>query len=386
MIKVFLLCSGLGNVQRGYESFFQECFSVLSQESSLDVTLFKGGGNSQEKSINLWNMPRSSWMAVKLGNLVKNLSEFLKKGDYFLKQEGYFIEEASFVFSLLPFIQSQKPDVIYFSDDGLGYLLWHWRRLTKQNYKLLFRNGGPFSPPFTRWNHVQHLTPTSFQNTLNYQEPAAKHTLLPSGFNIPSELQMLSAQEREVLRNRLGLPKEKPLILSVAAINSFHKRVDYIIHEVATLPEPRPFLLLLGQKEKESDKLIQLGNQLLGSDNFQIRTVPRNQVDDYYRIADVFVLASLREAFGRVFVEAMSYGLPCLAHDYDIPRYVLGKEGYFANFELSGTLANLITKVLSESLDKHKRLGYHRSVYDRFSWEQLRRAYVDMIERCAVGS
>ncbi|MFB2969903.1 glycosyltransferase family 4 protein [Aerosakkonema sp. BLCC-F183] len=386
MIKVFLLCSGLGNVQRGYESFFQECFPVLSQEPSLDVTLFKGGSYSQEKSITLWNMPRSTWMAIQIGHLVKTLSESLHKGDYFLRQGGYFIEEASFVFSLLPYIHRQTPDVIYFSDDGLGYLLWHWRRLTKQNYKLLFRNGGPFSPPFTRWNHVQHLTPTSFENTLNYKEPAAKHTLLPSGFNIPSELQMLSVQEREVLRNRLGLPKEKPLILSVAAINSFHKRVDYIIHEVATLPEPRPFLLLLGQKEKESDKLIQLGNQLLGSDNFQIRTVPRNQVDDYYRIADVFVLASLREAFGRVFVEAMSYGLPCLAHDYDIPRYVLGKEGYFGNFELSGSLANLITKVLTESQDKHKPLGYHHSVYDRFSWEQLRSAYVDMIHRCAAGT
>ena len=53
--KVFVICSGLGNIKRGYESFTQECFEALSQEPLLDVTLFKGGGKSSEKEIALWN-------------------------------------------------------------------------------------------------------------------------------------------------------------------------------------------------------------------------------------------------------------------------------------------------------------------------------------------
>ena len=148
------------------------------------------------------------------------------------------------------------------------------------------------------------------------------------------------------------------------------------------MPKPRPFLVLLGQQDAESPEIIQLGQELLGVDQFQVRTVAREQVTNYYQVADLFVLASLHEGLPRVLVEAMSHGLPCLAHDYDITHFVLGNEGYFANFELTGSLANLISKVLSEGDNEIKRKNCHRQVYDRFSWQQLSPAYVDMIQRC----
>ncbi|MCP2730016.1 glycosyltransferase family 4 protein [Limnofasciculus baicalensis] len=386
MTKVFLICSGLGHVQRGYESFTQDCFLALSKEHSLDITLFKGGGVYQAKSITLWNIPRATWLAMQLGKFVKNSSEVLKKGDYFVRQEGYFIEQASFILSILPHIYRDKPDVIYFSDDGLGYLLWHWRRLTKQNYKLLFRNGGGLSPPFPRWDFVQQLTPTHFQLALNCGEPIEKHTLLPSGFHLPSKLEIISTSEQKALLSRLGLPTERSIILSVAAINRYHKRMDYIIRELATIPEPRPFLLLLGQQESESSEIIQLGNRLLGFDNFHVRTVPHHKISDYYKIADIFVLASLSEGLPRSLVEAMSHGLPCLVHDYEITRFVLADEGYYANFELTGSLAHLISQLEHESRDESKRYSCYRSVYKRFSWEEVSPAYVDMIRRCCASN
>ncbi len=49
--KIFIVCSGLGHVKRGYESFTQECFNALFQEPTLDITLFKGSGDSSEKEI-----------------------------------------------------------------------------------------------------------------------------------------------------------------------------------------------------------------------------------------------------------------------------------------------------------------------------------------------
>ena len=63
---------------------------------------------------------------------------------------------------------------------------------------------------------------------------------------------------------------------------------------------------------------------MLGPDGFVMRTVPREQMDGYYRAADVFALASLQEAFGLAYVEAMAHGLPCLAHDQPVTRFVLG--------------------------------------------------------------
>ncbi|MBG1264814.1 hypothetical protein [Nostoc commune] len=41
-LKVFLICTGLGQVMRGYESFAEQAFQTLSKEPSLDIILFKG--------------------------------------------------------------------------------------------------------------------------------------------------------------------------------------------------------------------------------------------------------------------------------------------------------------------------------------------------------
>jgi len=369
MTRVFILCSGLGNVKRGFESFTQECFETLSQESKLDITLFKGSGESSDQEITLGNLSRQNWIAVQLGKMIR--------------RDSYYIEQVSFTLSLLQYIYQQQPDVIYFSDGTVGNVLWHWRRLTKQSYKLLFSNGAPFFPPFLPYcDHIQQVAPSHFQAALDRGVSATKQSLVPYGVKIPAELKILSTPEREALRSQLRLPERRQIILSVGAINKSHKRMDFLIREIAALPEPRPYLLLLGQQEAQSPEIHQLGNQLLGTDSFQIKTVVPEQVVDYYRVVDVFVLASLNEGFGRVFLEAMSHGLPCLAHDYEVARFVLGKEGYFANFELIGSLANLIRQVLAESNDELKRYLRHRRIYNRFSWNKLRPSYTKMIQRC----
>lgn len=371
MTRVFILCSGLGNVKRGFESFTQECFETLSKESKLDITLFKGSGESSDQEITLGNLSRQNWIAVQLGKMIR--------------RNSYYIEQVSFTLSLLQYIYRQQPDVIYFSDGTVGNVLWHWRRLTKQSYKLLFSNGAPFFPPFLPYcDHIQQVAPSHFQAALDKGVPAAKQSLVPYGVKIPAELKILSTPEREALRSQLGLPERRQIILSVGAINKSHKRMDYLIRELAALPEPRPYLLLLGQQEAQSPEIHQLGNQLLGTESCQIKTVAPDQVVDYYRVADVFVLASLNEGFGRAFLEAMSYGLPCLAHDYEVARFVLGKEGYFANFELIGSLANLMSQVLAESKDESKPYLRYRHIYDRFSWDNLRPTYIKMIQRCMI--
>jgi glycosyltransferase involved in cell wall biosynthesis len=374
-IKVFLVCSGLGLIWRGYESFTQECFETLSTDSRLDLTLFKGGGLAAEQEIRLWNLCRTHPFTQTLELVLKPLAG----------KDAYWLEQTSFVCSLLPYLHRHQPDVIYFSDINVGNLLWHWRRLTRQRYKLLFSNGGPLPPPFPRWDHVQQVAPSHFQAAIAAGQPVAKQTMVPYGFRIKPQLDVLSDDAKQALRRQLGLPDHRPLLLSVAAINKSHKRMDYLIQELAQLPEPRPYLLLLGQQNAESADIIQLGHQRLGADNFQVRTVASEQVGDYYKLADCFVLASLSEGLPRVLVEAMSYGLPCLTHHYEVPQFVLGNQGYFADFRLPGGLTGLITQALAQLQDQAKRHLRHKAAYQQFSWDALRPAYVHLIQRCVTA-
>ncbi len=368
--KVFIVCSGLGHIKRGYESFNQECFKVLSTDSSLDITLFKGGGEAKKKEIPLWNLPRNSKAAI----------EFSKA----IKKQPYWVEQFSFFISLLPHLQLAKPDVIYISDINLANFIRLWRDKTNQSYKLLFCNGGPVLPKYHfRWDRVQQVSPPYLNDALDLGVPNGKQILLPYAVHIGSKFPTLTSSEKSILRHQLKLPEQQPLILSVGAISKSRKRMDYVIREIANLPKPRPFLLLLGQKETDSSEIVELGNKLLGAENFEVRTVAKDEVANYYKIADLFVLASLGEGFGLVYVEAMSYGLPCLAHDYGVARYVLGEMGYFANLNLPGSLTRLVSKALEETCDLDKSYLRYQSVYNRFSWDRLKLEYINLLTTCA---
>lgn len=368
MIKIFLVCPGLGNINRGYESFTRECFDALVTEPQLQVTLWKGGGKPFFNERRVWNLPRQGRFANLLGRITRRGS--------------YFIEQATFSLFFLPQVFLSKPDVVYFSDGNIGNWLWHWRRLTRGQYKLLFSNGGPLSPPFPRWDFVQQVAPPHFDEAAKAGQPAEKQAVVPYGIRVEADFRILSDAERAELRKKLDLPLDRPVVVSVAALNKTHKRMDYLIREVAALPEPRPFLLMLGQSDEETPEIAALAVEKLGAPHFALKTVPADHVAEFYRAADVFVLTSLREGFGRVFLEAMAQGLPCLAHDYDVARYVLGEFGHVADFSQNGGLTTLLQQVL-EGEPRELSRARHRDVFDRFSWEKLRPSYLAMIERCA---
>ena len=368
MIKLFLVCPGLGNVNRGYESFTRECFDALATHPDLKTSLWKGGGKSAPKEVVLWNLPREGRAAQWLGGVTRRGRDF--------------VDQVTFGLSLLPRISRLKPDVIYFSDGNLGNILWQWRRLTRGNYKLLFSNGGPIAPPFARWDTVQQVAPTHFQNALNAGESAEKQSVVPYGIRMEREFRPLSPEERQRVRESLELPADRPIVLCVAAINKSQKRMDYLVEEVAALPQPRPFLLLLGQQDAETPEILQLAQEKLGEGNFALKTVPSSAIGDYYRVSDMFVLASLSEGLPRSLLEGASYGLSCLAHDYELTRYALGDYGYFADFTQQGQLMTLLQNLLEHPEEESSRGRRHHDIYNRFSWDVLRSQYVAMIQKC----
>lgn len=238
--------------------------------------------------------------------------------------------------------------------------------------------------PFKYGDYVQHLNPYGFQNAIEKGECIDRNFFVPYGVNIEHDLIIPNFAEKENLRHMLNLPEKQTLIISVGAVNKYHKRMDYIIRELSSLPRPRPYLLLIGQEDRETPEISCLGNRLLGADSFRIINVRKDQLDNYYKIADIFVLASLRETFGRASVEAMARGLPCLAHDYEINRFILGGYGYLADFTLNGSLTDLLSKLPTEH-NRELALARHRFVYERFSWDKLRVSYANLFRSCFLN-
>lgn len=371
-VRVDLPCPGLGRVQRGYEAFTRECGAALRTQPGLEVRTLAGGadGLGVEEEV-LWNLPRA-------GRVSQVLSRLLTRDPYFIEQGSFF---ASYAVRLL----RDAPDVIYFSDLNLGNACWHLRRRFGLRYRLLYCNGGPTTMPFTRCDHVHQVSPEHLASAMARGEAADRMTLLPLGTPIDPAFTAPSAASRGAVRATLGLPLSDRIVLSVAALNRGHKRVDAVIEAVAGLPSPRPWLLLVGAETPEGPGLRALADARLGAQGWGWRSVPRATMPALYASADLFVLASLTEGFGLATVEALAAGLPVVVHDTPTNRYIL--EGLDTPVSIA-TVAELRARLrerLAQDESAEAAVARHEHVQRRFSWASLAPSYAALVRRVARG-
>jgi glycosyltransferase involved in cell wall biosynthesis len=371
-LRVLFSCTGVGIFNRGIESFFRDSFDGLKNAMpGIEVRLLKGAGEADAREKRVWCLQRTSAPARLLGCLIR--------------RNAYVAEQLSSFPFVAREIHRWKPDVVFYSDSNLGFQLYRWRRQIGVPFKLLFSNGGPCHPPFVRTDFVHQVAPFYLDEALRAGEPPEKHFFVPYGINVPGAPVSDPAGKRGI-RKKLGLPLDRPIVLSVGWISREHKRMDYVIEEMARLPEPRPFLQLLGAMDERSQEIVGLGNRLLGMNNFAVASVSYEQVAEYYQAADCFVLASLKEGFGRVYLEAMMHGLAVIAHRHPVIEYVVGREGTLANLDQPGELAALLPGALQSSGDAVAAQRRWQSVRDRFHWPVLAPAYQAMFEAVAKRS
>jgi 1,2-diacylglycerol 3-alpha-glucosyltransferase len=250
-------------------------------------------------------------------------------------------------------------------------------------FKLIYSNGAPMHPPFILCDHVQQVAPHYLQEALDAGEPPDRHSLVPYGFTVPTGDADFQPEYRQRMRRELGLPLDRKIIISVGWISVRLKRMDYLIRELASLPEPRPYFAMIGAMDENSPPILHLARQMLGDNNFTARSVPYQQAFPYYQAADAFALASLVEGFGRAYVEACMHGLPCAANDHPVMRFVLGDEGTFGDFSKPGSLAEILAQMVQSPLDISAMQRRRQSMRDRFSWESLAPAYFQMFKKAA---
>lgn len=169
-------------------------------------------------------------------------------------------------------------------------------------------------------------------------------------------------------RIKLDLPR--PIILSVGAL-VWYKHHDRVIRAVKQLKEGS--LLIVGQGT-DKEKLEKLGKELL-RERFKIVAFDYQDMPKVYRSCDLFTLPSWsREAFGIVYLEALSSGLGVVAPDDESRREIVGDGGLFTDVNNSVGYTKAIQKALKVDWKKLARVQA-----SKFSWDKVAGEYEELM-------
>jgi 1,2-diacylglycerol 3-alpha-glucosyltransferase len=361
-MRIAVPCPGVGHIMRGYESFTLELSDALNDD--LDITVFG------------LRRPRSTRSRVVA--LPAFRREWLTDRALTTDLRAYKLEQLTFSVPLLLALLVGRYDIVHTSDAQLGRILMLARKALNLKFHLIFANGAPLPPLLlTRYEFCHVLSPIQLSNAISCGIPKHRLAMVPLGLNCSQFF--TEGIDRARIRERFGLPNDAQVVLSVAPLNT-NKRLDYLIHEIAKAKARNIFLWVVGQPMKDTPDLIALADNRLPG-RYRFDTVPYSAMPHVYRAADLFVLCSIVEGFGRVVLEAMAARTPVIVHDNDHFRWLVPSPLCRVNMRCNGNLASQIDYLLeNENIYESASCANYENVYSRFDWSRLKRDYIKMYE------
>jgi glycosyltransferase involved in cell wall biosynthesis len=168
-------------------------------------------------------------------------------------------------------------------------------------------------------------------------------------------------------KDKFGLPEDRLVVLMVSALDPT-KRVSTGIEAVSRVPNAYLIVAGDGPLRKEIDE--QAARILPG--RFTRSLIAPEDMPALYQSADVFLHLSKVESFGNVFLEAMSSGLPIVAHDTPRTRWIVGDEEYLLRADDPDEIAAQVELATTEPFRK-KQLRMMRAT--DFSWQNVAKRY-----------
>ena len=372
-MKIAIASTYLGQAVRGIESWARDLSAELRRRG-VDVTLFKGGGPAElpyEKHLRCTNHTASLW---------KRVTHLTRCGGWrFGLGSPESLQQVTFGWRLVAKLRCGGFDVVHLQDAWLGRVVERARRMKLHRAKLVFMHGTEEDLPFLlRFQHVQEQTPWYLEEDHRHGLPADRRW-----FVVPSfvDCQQYCPSDRCESRNKFQIPQDRFVILDVAALKTTHKRLDWLIQEVAVLRQTHPnaLLVLAGAPTEETPQVERLMCEALGPHGFVRHNVNRGDMPDLYRAADVVAHPSLRELFGLVFVEAMACGTPVVGHNFPATEWIIGHGGLVVDMERRGELASAL-KVLGgdASVRAAKAAAARQRALDVFETRRVVDQYVAM--------
>jgi len=245
-------------------------------------------------------------------------------------------------------------------------------------------------------NMVIATTPPQLELLLSdYEVSAEKCRMIPPGYDDNRFFPVGESTER-ALRQKLGFTG--PVVMAIGRL-ARNKGYDLLIQgfELAAKRHPQVTLYLAvgGTNLTPLEEIILaelkgLVIQLGLDDRVSFGSfIPDDQLADYYRAADVFVLSSRYEPFGMTAIEAMACGTPTVVtiHGGLFRALTFGRHALYADPFDREDLGIMIHKVLSHPRLRSRlgHMGAHKA-RSLFTWTGVAQQLVALVERRATDA
>lgn len=186
--------------------------------------------------------------------------------------------------------------------------------------------------------------------------------------NIISEF--LPEKSIKQVKAELNLDIELPVVLCVGRF-IYRKGIDVLLNAWKRVNGKYQLIIIGGIPGKEYEDLVR--NLKLERVLF-LDFMTKDELDKFYKIADVFVLPTREEVWGLVINEAMAFGKAIITTDNCVAGKELVKDGYngfIVPVNDENKLAECIEKILSDNQLREKMRWNSVEVIKRYTIEQM---------------
>jgi len=247
--------------------------------------------------------------------------------------------------------------------EKVGFKLWNFQN------KLIEKN------VLSNMNAIVTLSQMRKRETIDYYNKCQinKIFVIPPGVDIekfkprPKEMQLME---------EFRLPHESKVILTACRLSP-EKNLKILIRAFSMIPDDKTYLIIVGDGV-ERPGLEKLANSLNVMHKIRFAGY-RTDIERFYSIADVFVLPSIYEGYGLVYLEAMASGVPCIGLKSDYPNIIVatdeiiqeGVTGYCVDPYSIIDLTEKICAILFDSELKYNMSLYARNLcVSNYTWDQ----------------
>lgn len=225
--EIAILCAGLDNVMRGYETHSRLLFDSLSSEQleSLSFTLYKRTGCKKNNEKILRVPGRES-------KIVKILAK--KRGNNLYWEYLFF----GLRFLIDSFIKRKKYSKILIIEPMVSKTIYKFRKLLPAQPEIIFTHGVWMEPnEYTNFAHIYHqVNIENYNKQIEYfnQKKINNKVYLIPHFLPPKNI-LKTKQNNENLKKYYNIQTEN-ILLSVGVINRPHKNMEYLILHIKNVP------------------------------------------------------------------------------------------------------------------------------------------------------